>query len=130
MCVLYSSALKCHSPSPIAHLRWSINPRECGAYFIVTSISHPMRTRGRKGNDGRLRFIIVNNAHWGLFFRSHRFAHIARKVQKTCRPFRMVSVPGWKKLVPCLHPAATATVYNIVEAATLYYSLPNTLLTV
>lgn len=34
-----------------------------------------MRIRGRKGNDDRLRFIIINNAYWGLFFRSHRAAH-------------------------------------------------------
>ncbi|KAL4142281.1 hypothetical protein QTP88_004769 [Uroleucon formosanum] len=33
MCI---GALKCHLPSPTTRRRWSINPRECGAYYILS----------------------------------------------------------------------------------------------
>lgn len=35
MCI---GTLKCHLPSPTTRRRWSINPRECGAYYILSYI--------------------------------------------------------------------------------------------
>lgn len=112
LCVYYySSALKCHSPSPTARRRWSINPRECGAYFIITSIIYYYILcvyAGEKettiGSD-LLSLIMRVEGSFSVLVEPH----IALS-QKTRRPFSddafksIVSVPGEKNTpltTPC-----------------------------